>query len=86
MKLNVPQTSWTEAAHVGPRGTSQKCPDRETLPLCAEHHRTTQFSQHSMGKLFWAHFDLDRDEMLSMYQEIYDGGIGVTPLDVMELA
>jgi hypothetical protein len=67
------QKTPTEAAHVGPRGLSQKCPDRETLPLCAQHHREGQFSQHSMGKRFWSHFDLDREELLAMYQAHYRG-------------
>lgn len=71
--LGASQTSLTESAHVGPRGMSQKCPDRETLPLCALHHRDGQFSQHAMGKMFWAHHDLGRDELLAMYQENYDG-------------
>src|SRR5690348_9289800 len=35
----VDQTSPTEAAHVGERGLGQKCSDRETIPLCAAHHR-----------------------------------------------
>lgn len=71
VSLNVPQSSQTEAAHVGPRGMSQKCPDRQALPLCADHHRLSQFSQHSMGKLFWPHFDLDRDELLAKFQARY---------------
>ena len=40
----------TEAAHVGERGLSQKCPDREAIPLCAVHHRLDRFSAHRMGK------------------------------------
>lgn len=80
------QKSLTEAAHVGPRGISQKCPDRETLPLCALHHREGQFSQHSMGKLFWKHFDLNRDELLAMYQMRYRGESVLSPLDVVGIS
>jgi predicted nucleic acid binding AN1-type Zn finger protein len=28
-----------EAHHAGERGLGQKCSDRETIPLCAAHHR-----------------------------------------------
>lgn len=84
-RLEVDQDSITESAHVGSRGMSQKCPDRETLPLCAEHHREGQFSQHSMGKLFWPHFDLDREELLRGYQARYAAELlGVlNPLEVV---
>ena len=76
------QTSLTESAHVGPRGLSQKCPDKEALPLCAEHHREGQFSQHSMGKMFWAHFGLNREQLLAMYQAHY---VGESVLDAREV-
>lgn len=36
----VPQQTRTEAAHVGQRGIGQKCSDRETIPLCREHHES----------------------------------------------
>lgn len=88
--LNVPQTSPTEAAHVGPRGISQKCPDREALPLCFEHHGREggQFTQHNMGKRFWSHFDLDRDALLAQFQARYDAEqLGtISPLEVEAMA
>lgn len=28
-----------EAHHAGPHGAGQKCPDRESIPLCTRHHR-----------------------------------------------
>lgn len=34
-----------------PRGLGQKCSDRETIPLCAEHHRLDPFSG---SVLIWA--------------------------------
>lgn len=71
--LDTPQTTPTEAAHVGPRGLSQKCPDRETIPLCALHHREGQFSQHRMGRMFWSHYGLNLEVLLAMYQAHYRG-------------
>ena len=79
------QSSPTEAAHCGPRGMSQKCPDREALPICREHHREGQFCQHAMGRFFFQHFDLDRDALLAMFQARYDAErLGVlNPMDVI---
>jgi hypothetical protein len=66
------QRSPTEAAHVGERGLSQKCPDRETLPLCGEHHRTGKESHHVLQKAFWAHHKLDRDFLIAFLQVKYE--------------
>ena len=30
---------WKEADHAGKRAYSQKCPDRECVPLCRHHHQ-----------------------------------------------
>src|SRR6267142_2138 len=46
----IPQASRTEVAHVGTRGLSIKCSDRETVPLCSHHHRTLKTSIHMIGK------------------------------------
>lgn len=81
--MRVRQTSPTEAAHVGPRAYSTKCPDRETAPLCREHHREGQFCQHALGKRFWGHYDLDREELLGMYQAMYDAGGVLNPFEVV---
>lgn len=62
----------TEAAHVGARGLSQKCSDRETIPLCALHHREGPESHHKLGKRFWAHHGIDRDALIKRLQEAYD--------------
>lgn len=82
------QNTPTEAAHVGPRGMSQKCPDRKTLPLCSAHHREGQLSLHSMGKLFWSNFGLNRDELLREFQEAYDGreSVVLSPRDVLGIS
>ena len=61
----------TEAAHVGRRGLSQKCSDRETIPLCAEHHRNGKDSYHKLGKRFWEHHGLDRDALIGNYIHEY---------------
>lgn len=66
------QRSKTEAAHVGERGLSQKCSDRETIPLCCEHHREGKYSQHKLGKKFWEYWKLDRDELVSELQRVYE--------------
>jgi len=63
------QLTPTEAAHVGLRGLRQKCSDRETLPLCAEHHRTGPDSHHVLGKRFWEHHGIDRDIWVAAYAE-----------------
>lgn len=48
----LPQTSPTEAAHMGPHGISQKACDLQAIPLCAEHHRIGPQSAHSLGRNF----------------------------------
>jgi len=66
------QTTPTEAAHVGERGLGQKCSDRETIPLCAAHHRTGPESHHVLGKKFWQHHGLDRDEIVAELNRLYE--------------
>lgn len=61
-----------EAAHVGRRGLSQKCSDRETVPLCALHHRTGILSHHVLGKGFWAYWKIDRDALVKALNERYE--------------
>lgn len=62
----------TEAAHVGPRGLSQKCPDRQAIPLCIWHHRTGPSSHHSLQKLFWSFHGLDRDALIAQYNRKFE--------------
>lgn len=62
----------TEAAHVGQRGLSQKCGDRQTLPLCARHHRTGTASQHRLGKNFFTLHDIDREVEFAKLEEQYE--------------
>ena len=71
------QLSRTEAAHVGDRGLSQKCPDREAIPLCRIHHRISPDSVHALQKKFWAKWSIDRDEIIrklnARYEEEHNG-------------
>lgn len=61
-----------EAAHVGRRGLSQKCPDREAIPLCRLHHRTGMSSHHQLGKLFWLFHGLDREQLIEELNRRYE--------------
>lgn len=54
----------TEAAHIGERGLSQKCSDREAIPLCAAHHRLGADALHRLGKGFWSHHNIDGNSLL----------------------
>jgi hypothetical protein len=60
-----------ESAHVGERGLGQKCSDRETIPLCAAHHRTSGNSVHFLGRNFWASAGLNRDSLIGAYNQRY---------------
>lgn len=53
-----------EAAHVGDRGMSQKCPDKQAIPLCSAHHRTGPQAHHVLGKGFFEHWKIDRDSLI----------------------
>ena len=66
------QQSKTEPAHVGKRGLSQKCPDREAIPLCIEHHREGRYSAHRIGEIFWWHWGIDRDKLIRELNEAYE--------------
>jgi hypothetical protein len=65
-----------EAAHVGDRGLGQKCRDEETIPLCGYHHRTGPDSQHVIGKAFWDHHGINRADLVTLYQGIFEGAGG----------
>lgn len=61
-----------EAAHVGDRGLSQKCPDREAIPLCPRCHRFDKDSHHRAGKRFWVIHGLDREALIGALNEQYE--------------
>lgn len=69
---NPSQETPTEAAHVGIRGIGQKCSDRETIPLCARHHRTGKDSAHVLGKGFWQHHSLGREQLIANLNQKYE--------------
>lgn len=66
------QVKRTEAAHVGLRGLSQKCSDRETIPLCARHHREGNLSAHTLQREFWKYWKLDRDTLVAGLNQKYE--------------
>lgn len=67
------QLTRTEAAHVGERGFGQKCPDRETLPMCGGlHHREGPHSHHKLGRRFFVLHALDRDVLIAELNSAYD--------------
>jgi len=66
------QLCLVEVAHVGLRGLGQKCSDRETIPLCAWHHRIGQASVHVLGKNFWSEWGLDKDALIAKYNRMYE--------------
>jgi hypothetical protein len=68
----VCQVGRSEVAHVGDRGLSQKSSDRETIPLCAEHHRTGKDAHHVLGRKFWQHHGLDRDTLIAELNARYE--------------
>ena len=61
-----------EAAHVGERGLGQKCSDRETVPLCAAHHRLDRHSHHRLGHIFWTFHGLTRDAIIADLNARYE--------------
>lgn len=71
MAWESPQSTPTEAAHVGVRGYGQKCDDREAIPLCERHHRTGPLAHHVLGKKFWAYHGLDREKLIADLNEEY---------------
>src|ERR1039458_5280570 len=69
------QKTKTEAAHIGPRGLSQKAPDGRAVPLCVYHHRESPVSLHALGpKVFWMLHDLDPEQLIADYNERFDRG------------
>lgn len=65
------QTTRTEAAHIGDRGMSQKCPDSEAVPACSTHHREGPYSLHRLGATFWKIWNVDKLAVITHYQKLY---------------
>jgi hypothetical protein len=68
----IKQTTFTEVAHVGTRGLSQKCSDRETVPLCVIHHRTGPEAHHKLGRRFWVFHGLILEKLLKHFNDRYE--------------
>ncbi len=64
----------SEAAHVGLRGMRQKSGDRETVPMCADHHRLTFYSHHVLGKRFWTHHGYVKEKVIQFYTDRFEEG------------
>lgn len=62
----------SECAHVGNRGLGQKSSDRETLPLCKEHHTEGKLAHHKLGKRFWGVHGLDKDALIAWYNAKFE--------------
>ncbi len=59
------QITTTEAAHTGPHGIGQKSNDTTAIPLCGwAHHREGAESIHKLGRNFFAHHGIDREEII----------------------
>jgi len=69
------QRGQTEVAHVGARGLGQKCSGRETLPLCAEHHRLGRDSHHRLGRKFFEHHGLDKAALIRELNARYEAEV-----------
>jgi hypothetical protein len=74
----------SEAAHVGDRAGFRKCSDFETIPLCGagldkygkwrtdDHHREGKESVHKLGRTFWEHHGLNRDELIARLNKCWE--------------
>lgn len=69
------QRSITEAAHAGVRGLSTKAHDKTAIPLCRLHHREGVTSLHQLGRKFWSHHDIDRNDVIAEYNAAYEKGL-----------
>lgn len=59
--------------HVGERGFSNRCADRETAPFCEIHHQDNRLGMHGrLGRNFWQHYGLDQDELIADLNCRYD--------------
>lgn len=88
------QTAPTEAAHVGEHGLSQKCPDREAIPLCgvtthmhgpaSGHHREGPTSGHKLQTKFWSYWGLNRDLLIMALNAKFENEVGEAVIDARE--
>ena len=71
------QTGRTYAHHAGQRGLSQRASDSTAIPLCWRHHdRGSSLSIHTLGKLFWTVYRMERGKVIAELQERYRNETG----------
>ena len=76
------QRTGSESAHVGDRGLSQKCQDREAVPLCKWHHTEgPNSSHHRLGKRFFERWRIDKAALISELQKRYEEQNGTHKAD-----
>lgn len=63
------------AHHAGPRGISQRCPDRQAVPLCFAHHQDGPHSAHRLGKNFWQFHGIDCAELILKLNRQFEGSL-----------
>jgi len=66
----------TEAAHVGRKGTAQRCADKWAMPLGRRHHRHPTDgggpdSHHAGTRVFWEKHDLIPKEVFELLHRLY---------------
>ena len=67
-----PTLGTVEAHHAGPRGMGQRADDHTAVPLCRGHHVLKPDAAHELGKKFWEHHGLDRDRVISMFNDLWE--------------
>jgi hypothetical protein len=80
------QRSKTEAAHVGIHGLSRKTNDRETIPLCRQHHQFSVSSYRALQHKFWAYHGIDRIALIAALNRAYYEAHGKVELEDVALA
>jgi len=67
------QSTKTDPHHFGPRGFSQKVPDRQAIPLCHfEHHIFGREAIHVLGRAFGRHHGMDPEKEIVRLNAEYD--------------
>lgn len=66
------QTTRTEGHHHGPRGLSQKAPDRRLLPICIVHHQSGSTAIHVLGRRFAEYHGIDLEAEIARLNARYD--------------
>lgn len=67
-----------QAHHAGDHGFGRKAPDSTEVPFCVEHHLVGRESAHRMGRWFWSHWRIDRDELIARLHAEYEETTGLS--------